>query len=82
MGLDDILQVCQAAPEAKIIVTHLDAVPHALVGRKEVKDFVQKIRSLFLMMGKFVIFKGGENDNVLPHLMKCHYQMFAIIAEI
>ena len=42
MGLDDILQVCKAAPEAKIIVTHLDAVPHALVGRKEVKDFVQK----------------------------------------
>lgn len=42
MGLDDILQVCKAAPESKIIVTHLDAVPHALVGRKEVKDFVQK----------------------------------------
>ena len=42
MGLDDILQVCQAAPEAKIIVTHLDAVPHALVDRKKVKDFVQK----------------------------------------
>ena len=42
MGLDDILQVCKAAPEAKIIVTHLDAVPHAMIGRKEVKDFVQK----------------------------------------
>ena len=40
MGLDDILQVCQAAPEAKIIVTHLDAVPHALVGRKEVNELI------------------------------------------
>ena len=40
MGLDDILQVCKAAPEAKIIVTHLDAVPHALVGRKEVNELI------------------------------------------
>lgn len=40
MGLNDILQVCKAAPESKIIVTHLDAVPHALVGRKEVKELI------------------------------------------
>ena len=42
MGLDDILQVCKAAPRAKVIVTHLDAVPHALVGRKEVKNCVSQ----------------------------------------
>ncbi len=42
MGLDDILQVCKAAPRAKVIVTHLDAVPHALVGRKEVKNCVNQ----------------------------------------
>ena len=42
MGIDDLLQVCQSSPEAKIIVSHLDAVPHAMVGRKEIKDCVAK----------------------------------------
>lgn len=42
MGLEDMRQVCLAAPEAKVIITHLDAVPHAMIGRHEVKDFVSK----------------------------------------
>lgn len=42
MGLNDILQVCKAAPEAKIIVTHLDAVPHAMIGRKDVHELIQQ----------------------------------------
>ena len=41
MGLEDIKQVCSAAPNAKVILTHLDAVPHAMLGRKEIKDFIK-----------------------------------------
>ena len=40
MGIDDMLKVNQAAPTAKLIITHLDAVPHAMIGRKEVRDCI------------------------------------------
>ena len=41
MGTDDVLQVCWAAPQARIILTHLDAVPHAEIGRAEARAFVR-----------------------------------------
>lgn len=44
MGLNDIKQVCSAAPKAKVILTHLDAVPHAMLGRKEIKKFIEDNR--------------------------------------
>lgn len=42
MGVDDMFTVCQKAPNAKVIITHLDAVPHAMIGRMEVRDFIAK----------------------------------------
>ncbi len=42
MGLKDLAEVIKETPDnVKIIVSHLDAVGHAMVGRKEVRRFVQ-----------------------------------------
>ncbi len=57
MELDDILKVCKAAPEAKIIVTHLDAAPHALVGRKEVKELIGEHK----LSEQFIVPDDGES---------------------
>ena len=39
MGLKDIAEVIREAPEeTKIIASYLDAVDHAMVGRKEVRQ--------------------------------------------
>lgn len=42
MGAEDVLKVCEAAPDAAIIASHMDAVNHATVSRAELRDFLKK----------------------------------------
>ena len=56
MGLDDIWQVIHAAPDSKIIVSHLDAVPHAIIGRQEVNAFIQHHN----LSGQIIVPADGE----------------------
>ena len=50
MGTDDVAKVREAAPSAKIIITHMDAVPHASVSRTEMKKFIadNNIENIFV----------------------------------
>lgn len=41
MGKDDVYEVYKAAPNAKIIVVHMEAVNHWTLSRKELKGFIQ-----------------------------------------
>lgn len=42
MGAEDVLKVCEAAPDAAIIASHMDAVNHATVSRTGLRDFLRK----------------------------------------
>ncbi|WP_458127040.1 MBL fold metallo-hydrolase [Paenibacillus sp. Z3-2] len=42
MGKDDIYEVCKAAPDAKIISVHMEAVNHWGLSRGELKNFVNE----------------------------------------
>lgn len=42
MGKDDIYEVCKAAPNAKIISVHMEAVNHWGLSREELKKFVDE----------------------------------------
>lgn len=42
MGKDDVLRAYQAAPNATIIASHMDAVNHMTLSRKELKEHVQQ----------------------------------------
>ena len=42
MGTEDVLKVCEAAPDAAIIASHMDAVNHATVSRTGLRDFLRK----------------------------------------
>ena len=42
MNEEDIRKVIHAAPQAKIIITHMDAVPHAMLTRQDVKKMIAK----------------------------------------
>ncbi len=42
MGTEDVQKVREAAPEACIIVSHMDAVPHASVSRADMQKFIEK----------------------------------------
>ena len=41
MNLSDIEKVCLKAPQTIVIASHLDSVNHALLTRKDIKDFVK-----------------------------------------
>ncbi|AQY39122.1 MBL fold metallo-hydrolase [Bacillus thuringiensis] len=41
MNQEDIYEVFKAAPNAKIVVVHMEAVNHWTLSRKELKDFIQ-----------------------------------------
>ena len=56
MGLDDISKVAKSSSNAKLIITHLDAVPHAMIGRKEVKDYVKSHN----LSGRVLVPDDGE----------------------
>jgi len=40
MNLSDVEKVCQAAPGAIVVASHLDSVNHALLTRKDIMEFV------------------------------------------
>jgi L-ascorbate metabolism protein UlaG (beta-lactamase superfamily) len=42
MGKDDVLHAWQAMPNATIIATHMDAINHMTLSRKELRDHVQE----------------------------------------
>jgi hypothetical protein len=42
MGKDDIYEVYKAAPSAKIITSHMEAVNHWTLSRKELKSFINE----------------------------------------
>ncbi len=41
MNAEDVLSVCRKAPEAAVIASHMEAVNHASVTRKDLKDFLK-----------------------------------------
>lgn len=42
MGCDDILQVHRAAPAATLVATHMEALNHCLLSRRELRDFAEE----------------------------------------
>ncbi|MNP65731.1 hypothetical protein D3C76_1613520 [compost metagenome] len=42
MGKDDIYEVYKAAPDAKIIVSHMEAVNHWTLSREDLKSFAHE----------------------------------------
>lgn len=48
MNLPDVEKVCQAAPDAIVVASHLDSVNHALLTRKDIKAFADA-RSLSMI---------------------------------
>jgi L-ascorbate metabolism protein UlaG (beta-lactamase superfamily) len=42
MGKDDVYEVCKAAPNAKIIAVHMEAVNHWALSREELRGFVNE----------------------------------------
>lgn len=42
MGKEDIFEVCQSAPDAKIISVHMEAVNHWTLSREELKNFTKE----------------------------------------
>jgi L-ascorbate metabolism protein UlaG (beta-lactamase superfamily) len=42
MGKEDIYEVCKAAPDAKIISVHMEAVNHWTLSREELKSFIKE----------------------------------------
>lgn len=40
MGRRDVREVCIAAPSARIVATHLEAVNHAVLSRRELREFL------------------------------------------
>lgn len=42
MHREDVAEVCEAAPYARIIASHMEAVNHGMVSRKELRDYLEK----------------------------------------
>ncbi|HCE6543732.1 TPA: MBL fold metallo-hydrolase [Pseudomonas aeruginosa] len=42
MSKDDVLRAAQAAPKATIVASHMDAINHMTLSRKQLRDFVQQ----------------------------------------
>ena len=57
MGKQDIYEVYQAAPEATIIASHMEAVNHATLSRKELREFLSEKA----MMQRVLVPKDGES---------------------
>ncbi|WP_199173237.1 hypothetical protein [Pollutimonas subterranea] len=42
MGKEDVLRASQAAPDATIVATHMDAINHMFQSRKELREYVKE----------------------------------------
>ena len=56
MDQHDVMKVHEAAPNAKLVISHMESVPHATVTRAEMRDFAEKHG----FMGSIVIPADGE----------------------
>ena len=57
MDKQDIYEVYQAAPEATIIASHMEAVNHATLSRKELREFLSEK----VMMQRVLVPEDGES---------------------
>lgn len=46
MGKEDVLKASKNAPSSQVIATHMEAVNHATLSRKELRDFLEKNQAL------------------------------------
>lgn len=60
MSQDDIVEVCKAAPMAKVVVVHMEAWNHCRLSRQELSDFI----SVQGLKGQVTIPGDGEFVNV------------------
>lgn len=67
MGKKDVLAVHKAAPWATIVATHMEAVNHATLSRKELRTFLEEhgasANVIILEDGKTVDLPRGRNTN-------------------
>jgi hypothetical protein len=51
MGLDDVVKVCQAAPQATVIAVHMEAVNHCMLTREGLRAGLSRsgVRSTVLI---------------------------------
>ena len=59
MGIDGIAQVHADAPNSKIIVVHMDAVPHASLTRRDIKKFIHDENL------ENIVFMPNDNETLL-----------------
>jgi L-ascorbate metabolism protein UlaG (beta-lactamase superfamily) len=63
MTADDVVQVCRAAPQAKIIAVHLEAINHCRLKRQVLADYVAKANVAHQVMipmdGQLCVESGG-----------------------
>jgi len=45
MTADDVVKVCQAAPQAKIVAVHLEAINHCRLTRQALRDNLAKAKA-------------------------------------
>ncbi|MBJ6752842.1 MBL fold metallo-hydrolase [Geomonas anaerohicana] len=60
MGKQDVHEVRKAAPEATIIASHMEAMNHAVLSRKELRDFLKENG----MMQRVLVPEDGETCEV------------------
>ena len=71
MNLSDVEKVCQSAPEAMVIASHLDSVNHALLTRKDIKEFADtKGFSGFRKTESTLLYKEGPETYTLDAIKK------------
>ena len=57
MGKEDVRRVCRAVPGATVIASHMEAMNHAALSRKELRDFLQENG----MMRQVLVPEDGES---------------------
>ena len=56
MGVDGVRDVAQAAPEALLIATHMDAVNHSRINRADLRKFAEAEG----LMSRLFLLEDGE----------------------
>ncbi|MBJ6800955.1 MBL fold metallo-hydrolase [Geomonas propionica] len=56
MGKRDVMEVCQTMPDATVIASHMEAMNHAMLSRKELRDFLNENG----MMRRVLVPEDGE----------------------
>lgn len=56
MSKEHVKEVCQTAPQATIVASHMEAVNHATLTRGELRDFLSENR----MLDRVLVPEDGE----------------------